>query len=235
LAPLLRDDLDIGPLGAIISHHVKLLSTRPHMARIDQPRSARSRRTLAGILDAAWALVEARGGEAFSMAEVSQRAGVSRRALYLHFASRAQLMIALMAHIDESLDVESSVRPISEAENATAMLRAWADHVADYHAKIRTMVQAADRMRRGDVDAAAFWQHAMDVWHRSCLRMARRLASENRLAAPWTTRTAADLLWALMSVDLLEDLTVDRGWSRRQYADRLFTVASRALLDATDD
>ncbi len=45
--------------------------------------------------------------------------------------------------------------------------------------------------------------------------------------------TAADLLWAFMSVDLLEDLIEDRGWSEEAYAERLFVVLSRALMPAS--
>jgi AcrR family transcriptional regulator len=200
------------------------------MERIGRPQTARSRRTLTTVLDAAWALVEERGGEGFSMAEIAERAGVSRRALYLHFASRVQLMLALMEHIERTLDVEGSTQPIRDADDPKSTLRAWAHHVAEYHGKIRAVVQAADRMRRSDPDAEEFWQHAMAVWQRGCRRIARRLAESGSLASPWTSRTAADLLWALMSVDLLEDLVVDRGWSRRQYAERLFIVAYRSLL-----
>jgi len=48
-----------------------------------------------------------------------------------------------------------------------------------------------------------------------------RLAAEGRLAAPWTIETAADMLWALMSFDVLEALVVDRRWSRKRLARRL--------------
>lgn len=55
-----------------------------------------------------------------------------------------------------------------------------------------------------------------------------RLEEEGRLAPPWTTRTAADMLYALSTSDVVERLLADRGWSRRALAQRL-----GALLRAT--
>ena len=68
----------------------------------------------------------------------------------------------------------------------------------------------------------------MRQWRRSCRRLAERLAEEQRLAAPWTVATAADMLWALMSFDVLEALVVDRRWSRKRLARKL-----SALFQAT--
>ncbi len=199
------------------------------MDRIDEPRTARSRRTRAAILDATWSLVEDRGAEGLSMEEVAEVADVSRRAIYLHFSSRAELLVAMVAHVDERMDLEGSLRPVLEAPDAEAALRAWTSHLAGYHRRIQKAVQAVDRARRTDEAAAELWTHAMGAWHRGCRDLADRLAREERLAEPWTVETAADLLWAFMSVDLLEDLIEDRGWSEEAYAERLFVVLSRAL------
>lgn len=200
------------------------------MDRIDEPRTARSRRTRAAILDAAWARIEEGGGEDLAMEEVAERAGVSRRAIYLHFRSRTDLFVALMAHIDEKLDLAASVRPVREAPDAVAALRAWTDHLAGYHPRIGQVVRAVDRARRTDEAAARLWEHAMDAWHQACRALAARLAEEGRLADPWTEETAADMLWALMSVDLLEDLTEDRGWSSERYGEALSILIERALV-----
>lgn len=200
------------------------------MERIEQPRTARSRRTRSAILDAAWSLIEERGAEELSMEEIAERAEVSRRAIYLHFASRADLLVALMAHLDEKLDLDASMRPVMAAADPVAALRAWTEHLARYHPRILNVARAVDRARRTDEAAAALWSHAMGAWHDACRRLAARLAEEERLAEPWTEETAADMLWALMSTDLLEDLTEDCGWSHQRYAEGLFTLVERALV-----
>ena len=63
----------------------------------------------------------------------------------------------------------------------------------------------------------------------ACRRVARRLAREGILAQPWTTGSAAELLWALLSPDLITRLTVTRGWDETDLADRLAVLLHRAL------
>lgn len=200
------------------------------MDRIERPKTARSRKTRAAILDAAWTLLEERGAEGLAMVEVARRAGVSRRAIYLHFASKSELYLALRDHIDEELDLATSLRPVVEAPDALQALRAWSRHLAGYHPHILSVLRAIDHARRTDEAAAALWEDAMEMWHRGCRELTSRLVEEGRLADGWTQAEAADLLWALMSADLLEDLTEDRGWSHERYGEGLFLLASRTLV-----
>jgi AcrR family transcriptional regulator len=196
---------------------------------IETPQNARSRRTRAAILYAAWRLIEEEGAEALSVAEVARRTGITRRAFYLHFASPGELLFALFEHVNETLDLAASMRPVVEAPDALSALDAMAEHVARFHGEILPLARAIDRARRSDPEAAALWRTAMGHWYGACEMLAGRLAAEGRLTEPWTERTAADLLWAFMSVDLLEDLVHDRGWSREEYAGRLALLARRAL------
>jgi hypothetical protein len=49
----------------------------------------------------------------------------------------------------------------------------------------------------------------------------RWLADDGRLAPQWTADTAADLMWALMSIDVLDRLLNQRRWSRQRIAEHL--------------
>jgi hypothetical protein len=53
---------------------------------------------------------------------------------------------------------------------------------------------------------------------------ATALHREGRLARPWTVQSAADMLYALISSDLIEALIRDRRWSARRLADHLATM-----------
>lgn len=204
------------------------------MDRIGRPQNARSRRTRAALLDAAWHLVQDEGAEAVTMERIAAEAGISRRAVYLHFASRTDLMIALLDHTDETLDLQASVRPIQEAPTLPDALDAWAAHVASYHHRLLPMVRTIDHARRTDPDAQALWEAAMANWAAGCRGFAERAHAAGQLAPPWDVDSAADLLWALMGVELLEDLVEDRGWSEAQYAQRLGLLARRTLLVAPE-
>lgn len=200
------------------------------MERIDQPQNARSRRTRAALLDSTWRLVESEGPEAVTMDRVARDAGTSRRAVYLHFASRADLMVALLDHVDTELDLEASLRPVRDAPTLVATFDAWARHVAGYGHRLLPVVRAIDHARRTDPDAQALWEVAMANWSAGCRGLAEAAATDGGLAEPWDVDTATDLLWALMGVELLEDLVEDRGWSEQRYAERLALVARRTLL-----
>ena len=99
------------------------------MSTIAEPRNTRSARTRAAILDAAWRLLEEQGPIATTMEAVASAAGVTRRGLYLHFASRTDLLVALIHHVDQTLDLEASTRPVVEAPDALAALDAWTAHL----------------------------------------------------------------------------------------------------------
>ncbi|MGH8823903.1 MAG: TetR/AcrR family transcriptional regulator [Jiangellaceae bacterium] len=196
----------------------------------DDPRNTRSRRTRAALLEAARQLIEEQGFEALTMAAVAERAGVSRRAVYLHVASRSELVTALFGYVNEAEDLAASTRPVWEAPDAVAALDEWARHLARYHPRLIRIARAIQRVRDVDADAARHWDIVMRDWRRHCRSLTARLAGEGRLATPWTVESAADLLFALMSFDVLEALLVERRWSRRRLADHLALVFRRTLV-----
>jgi AcrR family transcriptional regulator len=195
---------------------------------IQEPRNTRSRRTHTALLAATRALLEEHGTEALTMAAVAERAGVSRRAIYLHFASRTELLTALFGYVSEQEGLAGSLASVWAAPDAAAALQEWAAHLARFHPRILAVARAIQRVRRVDPDAEAHWQLVMADQQACCHRLAAWLANERRLAPPWTVWTAADMLWALMSYELLEELLVDRGWSPRRYRTHL-----AALLEST--
>jgi AcrR family transcriptional regulator len=191
---------------------------------IEEPQNARSRRTCGALLAAARTLIEEQGFEAVTMAAVAARAGVSRRAVYLHFSSRTELLSAVFRFLGETEDIGGSLRRVWEAPDAAAALEEWAWHLARIHPRILAVARAGDRVRRIDPDAATFWDRSMGNWHAGSTRLMAWLDEEGRLAPPWTVDTAADMLWALMSFDVLEGLLVDRHWSAERYAEHLAVV-----------
>src|SRR5688572_23279920 len=70
------------------THHVYFAQV-PRMSPIETPANSRSRRTRSALLSAARDLLEEGGAEALTMSSVAERAGVTRRAVYLHFGVRA--------------------------------------------------------------------------------------------------------------------------------------------------
>ncbi|MDF2706504.1 MAG: TetR/AcrR family transcriptional regulator [Nonomuraea muscovyensis] len=191
------------------------------MAAIDRPQNARSRRTREALLTAARKLIEEEGFEATTMAAVAERAGVSHRALYLHFASRGDLLTTLYGHLGAAEDLRASLDRVWSRPDAVSALEEWAHHMARAHPRIMAVSLAVERACRTDPDAAQMRGVTMRNWHLGCTRLMAWLADEGRLAGAWTVEAAADMLWGLMSWDLLERLIVEKGWSPERYGDHL--------------
>jgi AcrR family transcriptional regulator len=149
---------------------------------------------------------------------VADLAGVTRRAAYMHFATRSELVTALFDHIAEAEGLDQSVQKVWHAPDAAAALDEWAAHLARYHPKLLAVERALQRVWRHDTDAAAHRDRVISAQLANCRRLARRLADEGRLREPWTVAAAADILFALISSDVIDALLTDRRWSRQRLA-----------------
>ncbi len=198
--------------------------------RIDEPQNERSRRTRAAVLDAAWKILESEGTQGATMGAIARRAGVSRGALYLHFSSRAELLMALYDHVDEALDLAASLQPVRDAKGAVEALDAFAEHVARYHSRCLTIDIAVDRARHTDPDVDALYRRGIQSWLDGCQRRTEQLQQEGRLAPPWTVESARDQLFAFMSPYYIHTLMEVCGWSVDDLAASLKLVWRRTLV-----
>src|SRR5258705_12024310 len=123
------------------------------------------------------------------MAAVAERAQVSRRAVYLHFATRAELLAALYRSLGETDDLAGSLQAVWDCPDAVTALTQWAEHIARSHPRILGVIRAVERARYGDADAAEIWQSAQGNWLKGCRRMMRWLAQDGHLAPQWTADT----------------------------------------------
>ena len=63
-----------------------------------------------------------------------------------------------------------------------------------------------------------------------CRAVVRRCAADGRMRPELTQPVASEMLWAMLSIPLWDQLTGDRGWSRAQYADRIGAMVRATLL-----
>ena len=190
----------------------------PAVAELASPRAQRTR---AALLRAMRELVEEQGFEAVTMNAVAERAGVTRRSLYLHFASRADLVAALFDYIVEVEGLAASTAGVWAAPDATTALDEWAQHLARFHPAVSGVVRAIEQVHRRDPDAAAHRQRYLDEQFAACRKLAAWLARDGRLAPGWTVATAADMLFALIADDMFARLIGERRWSRKRLGEKL--------------
>jgi AcrR family transcriptional regulator len=180
------------------------------------------------------ALLEEGGFEALSMATVAERAGVSRRAVYLHFASRTDLVTSLFDYVAEQEGLTDSLHAVWRAPDALATLDEWARHLARYAPRLFAVDREIARVWRQDPDAARHRDRAMKSQRQNAHMMAERLHDEGRLAPQWTVETAADMIWALMTSEVVERLIVTRRWSRKRFADHYSAMLRRTFVCPAD-
>lgn len=186
--------------------------------------------TRARILQAARALLEERPGAEPSMGEVARRAGVSRQALYLHFADRSALLLEVTRAVDAAERTPEEQRRVDEAPTGTAALAEAIALQARLKPRLHAVVAALDALRRSDKAAQAAWEEREHARLGRCQQVLGRLADDGALAPEWTEDGAARLMWAMTSQRVWEDLVLDQGWTTEQYTTHLTDLLTRALL-----
>lgn len=157
------------------------------------------------------------------MAAVAAASGYSRMALYRHFGSRAGLLTALLAHIDEAEGADTAVREILRAANPDETVERlfawWAGYVPRFAGVARGVLAA----KQTDPDLRAAWDDRMRDLRRVCDAVADRADQQHDAGAD-----LADELWALLSVPLWIQLS-DEGWDAERYQRTMTRLALGAL------
>ena len=108
--------------------------------------SRKNPQTRTRILDAAWQLLEA--GDNVRMSDIAKRAGISRQALYLHFPTRADLLIATTRHLDEVKNIDdrlvASRAATSGRERLALFIEAWGNYIPEIHGVARAEVPGGE-------------------------------------------------------------------------------------------
>ena len=167
------------------------------------------------ILENAWELARDRGIGAVTMREIAAAAGVSRQLVYVHFSSRAGLLVAMSRHQDRRSGFRARVattRQMPPVEGLAALIGAW----HEYFPTILSVVEELEAALLTSGEGAEAWRDRMFD-----LREAFRLAVERvELAPGWTVETAADWAWARCQPTNWRHLVGERGWDPADYARR---------------
>jgi len=181
------------------------------------------------ILDTTWKLLES-GMKNTRMSDIAKAAGISRQALYLHYPTRAELLIATTRHLDSVKKVdrrlERSRTAQSGAERLSAFIEAWGGYIPEIHG----MSVALRDMRKNDQAVAEAWDDRMQAVRQGCEAAIQALAKDGMLKSGLSEQVASDLLWTLLSVENWEKLVHDCGWTQSAYEENIKALAEATLL-----
>ncbi len=182
------------------------------------------------ILESAFRLLTERGYHGVGLEEVARDAGLSRQAVYLHFNSKADLLVATAQYLDSQVGTEEFLRPVFEAKDAVQAM----DRAVEAYAAIEPLIYDAAIMiyaQRGSEPAAEnAWQDRMEFRRQNVLRGITALEAEGMLAQGWNIEEASDFVWSLLSIHTYEYLVRERKWPIDRFIDRLRQVLHAAIV-----
>src|ERR687889_982861 len=165
------------------------------------------------ILEATWRLMVQRRGQGVRMRDIAEAAGVSRQAVYDHFGSRAELMVATARYGGEVRGLDERLRLYRATTAGVERLEAFVEFWGNYIPEIYGIARALLAARETDEAVAAAWDDRMGVVREACRDIIERLHRDGTLVEGWTLDEAGEMLWSLLSIGNWENLTLERGWS----------------------
>lgn len=185
------------------------------------------------ILRSALALLEVPGAKLPTMSDIAKATGVSRQAVYLHYPSRTDLLIAATRYQDQQLNIDAALAPSRAAqtgrERLEAFVTAWADHIPKIYGVARALMAVTDT----DAEAAAAWNMRMADLREGCAAAITALAQDSTLPPNMDQDQATDLLWTLLSIRNWENLTQKCGWDQDCYRTTIRALALATLAQDT--
>jgi AcrR family transcriptional regulator len=186
--------------------------------------------TRARIIEAGYQRMAAAGVAAVRVADVAAAAGVSRQAVYLHFASRAGLLAEVARHADLRNPHAQAVREALDIRPAVEALNAFVHALCQFSLVALPLLLALDAAARTDAAARAAWNERKDVVRRMLTVIVQRLADEGGLQQHWSIAEAADWCLTRLHPAILEELVLQRGWSLRRVAERIVLELRASLV-----
>ena len=192
--------------------------------------SSESSDTKTRILEATWKLMEQRQGRGVKMGDIAKAAGISRQAVYLHYSTRTELMVATTNYVDEVKGLNQRLTQYKSVTSGVERLEACVDIWAHYIPEIYGLAKALLNSRETDEAAATAWNGCMSGLREYCQDVIETLNNEGLLAPEWSQDEAIEMFWTIISISNWEQLTIECGWSTSKYIDRLKVLLKRALL-----
>jgi len=192
--------------------------------------SSKEGTTRTKILDATWKLMEKQRGRGVRMSDIARKAGVSRQAVYLHFESRVELMRATTKYVDEVLGLDGRFARVQEAKNAGEALEFFIEVWGNYIPEIYGISKALLAVRDEDEAAAAAWDECMECLRSASDEIIGGLDREGVLSARWDKEEAGELLFAMLSIQNWEQLTLGCGWTQAGYVEGMALMLRRTLV-----
>jgi AcrR family transcriptional regulator len=181
------------------------------------------------ILQVSWDLI-ANHPTNLKLTEVAAKAGVSRQALYLHFRDRAGLLLALVRHMDATLDIGSKLAHVRAAPDGAELLERAMRLNAGFWSEVLPVARILEAAQDHDPALGSAWRDRMAFRRKAFTAMIAQIDDMGELSPDWEIDDAAALLYATAHFDTWRELTQHLGWIEDRYVSEMTRLLCRALL-----
>ncbi|CUH75801.1 TetR/AcrR family transcriptional regulator [Tropicibacter naphthalenivorans] len=180
------------------------------------------------ILIAARDLLEGGPSRKIRMSDIAKAAGISRQALYLHYANRAELLVAVTSWVDSQSLTLATAPDGAKTGRARLMqlIIACGNAIPQTYGVGKALLDMID----SDAEACAAWEARSATLRAQSEQAIEALARDGDLHETLTIKRATDLLGALLSLRTWEHLRLDCGWTQAEYITHIQDLARRSLL-----
>lgn len=182
------------------------------------------------LLEAAARLFVERGYHGVGLENVGEEVGVSRQTVYNQFGSKAGLLRATAAFVEDRADLPGHLAKVFGSTSGLEMLGAMLDAVVAVEPLVRPMSRVVHAARIEDETARELWHNRMNSRLMGMTMVMNRLRADGVLKDDLSPETAAEMAWAIASPHHYEFLVIDRGWTAERYRAHLQAMVNAAVL-----
>ncbi len=192
--------------------------------------SSHEKDTRERILEATWQLMERNTGQELSMGAIARAVGISRQAVYLHFASRTELLIETLDYVDRVKGLDARLAQLDQAaggvERLEACIEIWGNYIPEIIGVAKTLMNSLE----ADEAMATAWHAKMGCLRNVCREIVETLDRERLLSSRWSPDEATEIFMMTISIGNWEQLVREFGWSQNLYINGVKKLLTSTLI-----
>jgi AcrR family transcriptional regulator len=216
-----------------VGEFVKKRATRA--SRADQAVATRRR-----VVEAAGRLFIEHGYAATTLRQIADGAGVAVQTVYFHFGNKRTVLkeVADVAAVGDDQPVALLDRPwvdeLRTASGGSETVAVWLRTSREIFGRVAPILRIVRDAAGSDPEMAAQWEINQQQRHTAHRALAEILDAKGALRPGLTVDEAADILFALVSLEVYVLLTVERGWAPERWERWAARTVSNAVLTQPD-
>lgn len=198
---------------------------------VSPSREQKAMETKNRILDAAEALLSAKGFAGMTVAEVAEKAGVSPQLVYALFSSKAGIIMAAIEdrvlnddiNADDIKILNSATDPVQSLKSMVRLTR----NIYEGNAPTFTAVYGA---RLVSPQLAELESELGELRRQKQAPLVKNLMASGKLLPHLDEESIRDIVWAMTSRELYHMFVIRRGWSPDRYEKQIVSLLVASLV-----